>query len=145
MIFLKFFPINFFWCKIYCCLEESIYDLFYGIYNTINEHNQRRTRIFHRLFQFIWDLFLIELKSSFLNSYASSLIMISMLSLFECIKRFSLITKEEIKLIVIINWIFHMSDFLRLFMVSFKYGLILVKCSSFHSVLFLSPFLSYSV
>ena len=34
---------------------------------------------------------------------------------------------EKIKLIALVNWIFRMSDFLRLFMISFKYGLILFR------------------
>ena len=45
----------------------------------------------------------------------------SMLSLFECITRFSSLSIEEIKLFAIVNWIFHVSDFLRLFIMSFKY------------------------
>ena len=49
------------------------------------------------------------------------------------------------KLIAIANWIFHISDFLRLFMVSLKYGLILLSYSSTAGVLFLSPLLSYSI
>ena len=45
---------------------------------------------------------------------------------------------EGIKLFVTVNWIFHLSDFLRLFMISFRYGLILLRYSSTNSVLFLS-------
>ena len=71
--------------------------------------------------------------------------MISMLSLFECFRRFSSINLKEIKLISIANWIFQESDFLRSFMKSFKYGLILLRYYSFDSVLFLSPLLSYSI
>ena len=67
-----------------------------------------------------------------------------MLSLFECITGFSLLPLKGIKLITIVNSIFHESDFLRLFMMSFKCGLILLRYSSIDSVLFLSPLLSYS-
>ena len=67
-----------------------------------------------------------------------------MLSLLQCITCSSLLSVEEIKLFAIVNWIFHVSDFLELFMISFKYGLILSKYSSTGSVLFLSPLLSYS-
>ena len=63
-------------------------------------------------------------------------------SLFECITCFLLLSFEEIKLIVIVNWIFHKSDFLRLFMISFKYDLILLRKFSTDSFLFLSPLLS---
>ena len=71
--------------------------------------------------------------------------MISVLSLFECFRRFSSVNLKEIKLISIVNWIFQASDFLRSFMKSFKYGLILLRYYSFDSVLFLSPLLSYSI
>ena len=57
----------------------------------IHEHNQRQT------------LFLSDLKSSSITSSASSLIMISMLSVFECITRSSLLSIEEIKLFAIVN------------------------------------------
>ena len=39
-----------------------------------------------------------------------------MLSLFECITRFSSLSMEEIKLFPIVNYIFHMSDFLDLYL-----------------------------
>ena len=50
----------------------------------------------------------------------------SMLSLFESITCSSSVSLEEIKLIAIVNSIFNVSDFLRLFMMSFKYGLLLL-------------------
>ena len=50
--------------------------------------------------------------------------MISVLSLFECIIRSSSLSIEEIKLFAIVNWIFHVSNFLRLFIMLLKYGLI---------------------
>ena len=40
---------------------------------------------------------------------------------------------------------FYVSDFLKLFMMSFKNGLILLWYSSNDTILFLSPLLSYSV
>ena len=50
--------------------------------------------------------------------------MISILSLFECITRSSsLLSLEEIKLVVIVNWIFYVPDLSRLLMISFKVGL----------------------
>ena len=79
-----------------------------------------------------------------MTSSASSLTMISMLLLFKCITRFSPLSLEEIKLIAMVNWIFHVSYFLR-FMMPFKYGLILLRCSSTDSVLFLSLLLLYSI
>ena len=73
--------------------------------------------------------------------------MISILSLFECITCSSSLPTEEIKLFAIVNWIFHVSDFLSLFMFiylySFKCGLILLRYSSTDSILFLSLLLSY--
>ena len=71
-----------------------------------------------------------------MTSSTSSLIMISLVSLFEWINE---------KLIVIVKWISHMSDFLRLFMISFKCGPILSRYFSTDSVLILSSSLSYSI
>ena len=68
--------------------------------------------------------------------------MISMLSLFECIIYVSSVSSEDIKLIVIIHWIFHVSDLFRLSMISFKYGLILSRYSLSDNVLLLLPLLS---
>ena len=67
--------------------------------------------------------------------------MISILSLFECITCSSSLYMEEIKVIAVVSWIFHMSDFLRLFMMYFKYDLISLGYSSTDIVLFLSPLL----
>ena len=53
-----------------------------------------------------------------------------MLLLIECITRSSSLSMEEIKLFAIVNWIFHVSKFLRLLMMSFKHGLILLRYSS---------------
>ena len=60
--------------------------------------------------------------------------MISMLSLFEYITHSSSLAMKEIKLFAIVNWLFNVSDFLRLFMMPFKYGIILLKNSSTDSV-----------
>ena len=73
---------------------------------------------------------------------ASSLIIIALLL---CITHSSSLPLEETKLVAIVNWIFHVSDFFRLFMMSFKYGLILLIYSLTESVLFLSPLVSYSI
>ena len=45
---------------------------------------------------------------------------------------------EELKLIAVVNWILHVSGFLKSFLMSFKYGLILSRYSSFDCVLFIS-------
>ena len=119
---------------LFCFLsnQENLYmihykcDLFYGYHDTINEPNSLPF-IDSKLF---WYLFLSESKRFFITSYASSLIMIPVFLLFECITRLSSIFMEEIKLFVIVNWIFHVSDFLR-------------WC--FDSVLFLSPSFSYPI
>ena len=59
----------------------------------------------------------------------------SMSSLFEYISHSSLVSLGETKLTTIIEWIFHVSHFLRLFMISFKDGLILIRYSKIDSVL----------
>ena len=71
--------------------------------------------------------------------------MISMLPHFGCIIRFWQMSLEEIKLITVVNWFFHVSDFLRVFMMYFKYGLISSRNSLIDRVLFLLPLLSYSI
>ena len=61
-----------------------------------------------------WYLFLNESKIYSITLSASSLIMISMSSLFECITHSSSLSSlEEIKSIAIVNWIFNVRDFLR--------------------------------
>ena len=87
-------------------------DLFYHICSTINEHDE------------IW------------NCYP--LITMSMLSLFECIKRSLSVFSEDIKLIAIVDWVFHVSNFWRLFSILLSYGLILFRYSSIDNVLILS-------
>ena len=62
--------------------------------------------------EIFWYLIFSELQGFSIIFSASSLIMISMLSLFECITcSLSLSSLEEIKLIFIVDWIFHVSDF----------------------------------
>ena len=61
-----------------------------------------------------WYLFWSDLKIFSINLSASSLNMISILSLFECITHSSSLCLEEIKLIAIVYWILNVSDFLRL-------------------------------
>ena len=71
--------------------------------------------------------------------------MILTLLLFECITRYSSLSLQEKKLIAIVDWIFHVPDFWRLFMMYFKYGQMLLRHSSTDSVLLLSPLFSYSI
>ena len=64
-----------------------------------------------------------------------------MLLLFECITCSSSMSLEEINVVPIVNYIFHLPDFLRLFMMSFKDGLISFRHSLIDSALLLSPLL----
>ena len=64
-----------------------------------------------------------------------------MLSIFECMTHSPSLFIEGI--FAIVNWIFHVFDFLRLFLMSVKYGLILLRYSSNDNVLSLWPLLSY--
>ena len=63
----------------------------------------------------IWYLERSDLTSSSITYSVLSLIIISMMSLFESITHSSSIFLWETKLIVFVSWIFHVSDFLRLF------------------------------
>ena len=77
---LNFFSITFFWWKIY-------FYPFMIIYKRIN---------------LFWYLFLSESRSSFINSFPSSLVMIHILSLFENIARFtSLSIKKQSYLLLL--------------------------------------------
>ena len=70
-----------------------------------------------------------------------------MLSFFECITLSSSLSLEEIKLLAIVNWIFYVSDFLKLFMMAmmaFKYDLTSSRYYLSDRVLFLTPLHSYS-
>ena len=80
-----------------------------------------------------------------ITTFPLSLIMVFMLSLLKCMTQSSSLSSEEIKLIAIVDWIFHVSDFLRIFVMSFKYGLISSRYSLTDSVLCLSPLFSYSI
>ena len=71
-------------------------------------------------------------RRSLITSSASLHTMTSMLSLFKYITHSSSIFLEEIKLIAIVNWIFHGSGSRRSFIKSFKYGLVLL--TDFYSV-----------
>ena len=61
-----------------------------------------------------------------------------MLRYFECITGSSPLSMEEIKIFALVNSILHVSECLRLFVMSFKYDLILLIYSSTNSDLFLS-------
>ena len=70
-------------------------DLFYNIYNTINEYNWRQTYNLH-LFLINHDLYVVTFQMHY--------------------KLFIIIIFNEIKVIVIFNWIFYKTDFWGLFM-----------------------------
>ena len=94
--------------------------LFYDICNTVNEHIYCVFNVFNlvsHLERRDWKIFSIILSHLLL-------IMISMWSLFQCMTSSLSLSLEEIKLIPIVNWIFLVSVFFKLFMMYFKYGLI---------------------
>ena len=130
--FFVFYPVS----RI-CMIHHNSY-LFYDFNNTTNEH--RQTHYLSLNLPTYFDIFFLSDSKSFsITSSASWFIMISMVSLFECIPcSSSLSCLEEIKLFVIVNWI------VRSFTTSFKYGLILLRSSSTDSI-FLSPLFLYWV
>ena len=67
-----------------------------------------------------------------------------MLSFFEWVTCSWSLSLEEIKQNAIVNWIFHVSDFMRLFMMSFKYGLILLRCSATDTFLLPDFYIQYN-
>ena len=112
-------------------------DLFYDIYDTINGQTHYLSSILY-----YFNIYFQVNQKNFLQLYffiASSVIMISMLSLFEEWITYSVsLSMEKIKLSAIVKWISHVSGFLRLVMMSFKYGLTLIRYSSTDNDLFLS-------
>ena len=119
-------------------------DLFYDICNTINEHSQRYNHYLSLTSPPNW----ISIKK-WLKKFFNNFICIFINHEFYVITlwinyRLLITVFRRNKLIAIVNWIFHISDFLRSFMMSFKYGLILLRYSSIDRILFLSPLLLYS-
>ena len=114
MRFFVFYPIM----RMYIwSISFKVYFMIY-IYNMTNEHNKTWNHTSHWCFQSN----LISRKCS----SALSLITTSILSFFECITHSLSLWLEEIKLIVTVHWNFLVSQFLRLFMMSFKRDLILL-------------------
>ena len=131
---LKIFAI-FFIDSIYCYFfafysiyiwSTTILIFFNDIYNTIYEHNQRQTHYLSLVLNYFDIYFSVNYKFLFITSTASSLIIMSILSMYEWIIPSSSLFVGEIKLFAIANWNFHLPYFLRLSMMSFKYGLILL-------------------
>ena len=138
-IFLSFLLVKFI-VAFFLPNQENLYmihhdsKMLYCIYNTINELDRRQIHYFSLILNYL-DI-LSDLKSFSITSSVSWSIIISMLSLFECIARSSSLPIEEFKLFDIVNWIFLVSNVLRLVIMSFKYGIISLSNSSTESVLF---------
>ena len=140
--------------KIYCC---PFFDPIWRIYkwfitirvcfikfviqqiNTIKDGIATFNWFFNWLFGEVW---ISDSKCSLIILSVLSEIMICMLPLFKCITNFSSLSWREIQLIAIVNWVFVVSYFLALFMMSFKNGLLLSTYSLIDGVFFLSPLLS---
>ena len=90
------------------CMISVLQNLFYYIYNTINE---RISLPLTGVSNPIWYLERSDWKSSSIISSTLSFIMIFMSSLLECILRSLSLSLEEIKLIAVVNWIFHVQIF----------------------------------
>ena len=86
-----------------------------------------KTTTFHYFFKLFWYLLTTDLKSYSITLSASLLILISMLSVVECIIRSSSLSSSEKIKPIVIHWILELSDILRLFMISFNDALILLK------------------
>ena len=130
---------------------ESIYDhprlkliLWHLKYNNWTESKLKLLPLID-VSKLVWYLERSDSKSSLITSFALSFGINFIFSLFECITRSSSISLEEIKLIAIVNWIFLVSNFWRLIIISLKWGLILSKYSFTARFLFLLSLLSYSM
>ena len=119
------------------------YNLFCDICNATNEHSKIRNHYHSLMFPTLF-LFL-GLKKRLTNFICFIINHDFYIIIFECITRSSSLSLEVIDLIAIISWKFDASDFLGSFRTSLRYGLLLLRYSSFNSVLFLSPLFSYSI
>ena len=80
-------------------------DLFYKVFNAIDQHYQKQIRFFSLI---LLSLSKLESKNASIILYVSLPVVISMLSLLEYkVRILLLVSLEDIKLIAIINWIFH--------------------------------------
>ena len=104
--------------------RENVIDLelFYDMSNIINKHNKKKLLLSFDISNPMWYPERSDLIRPSIVLSVSSLTMSSVLSLFECMTGSSLVPLEEKNLIVIVNLIFHVSDFLRSFMISFMYA-----------------------
>ena len=91
-----------------------------------------------------WHFYKKKLKRFSIIPSTSLPIIISMLSLSECIVCITSESLDEKKKTAIANWIFHLPWVLRS-LILLKYGLISLRRSSIDSVLALSPLLLYSM
>ena len=71
-------------------------NLFYNVYNSINEHNWRQTHYLSLISNYFDIYFWAIEKSSSITSSASLLIMISVVSLFESITRSSSLCRDKV-------------------------------------------------
>ena len=124
---------------------HCVWNLFYGN-NATNKHNQNMKSLpFIESSNPILCLQTNDWKSSYITSSSLSVIIISTLSLFECITPSSSLSLKDTRLIAILLWVFHVSTFLRSLMIFSKYGLILIRYSPIDKVLFLPLLLSCSM
>ena len=136
---------------LFCSLsnQENLYmvhydsNLFYDIYNTTIEHNRRQTH-YLLLVPNYFDIYFEWIKKFFYN-FICFIINDDFYVITFGMHYMLFIIIYGKKLFAIVNWIFRVTGFLRLFMMSFKCGLTLSRYSSTDSDLFLSPLLSYSI
>ena len=115
------------WENLYKIHHDSDFFFFFDTSDIIKKHNQIRNCYLSLLF--LYQLEILKEVESFFNNLI-------------CFVSSSSISLEDINLAAIF---FHVSDFLRLFVLPFKYVLILLRYSSIHSVLYPSLLLSYSI
>ena len=128
------------------CYRFYWLDLLYDKCNAINELKRRQSHCLLSIKNYFdiyfnnFDTLLIIL----ITLSALSFIVISILSLFEYITSSSSLCMEEINLFDFVSSNFQLSSLFRLFTISFKYGLTLLRYYSTGSASFWSPLLSYS-
>ena len=105
-------------------LIKHDYDVFYDTYNAIDEPDERQFQYLLSIPNYFGIYFWMICKD-FYNFNCFIINHVFLVITFWMHYTLFIFISRKVKLITIVNRIFHVSDFLRLFMISLKYGLIL--------------------
>ena len=143
---MKTIIITVFW--IYCCffsfetIQENLY-MILSFWNLLFESGNTISQFYQKQIRFL-SLALLNFFVNFVKEIHQSISSVSSPSIIYIV-RVSLESFCEIKLISIVNWIFHSLIVLWSFIILLKYGLIISRYSLGDKFLSLTPLLSYLI